>query len=61
MRDAASVRLVAYSPLVVRSAYCVSRQVPRVVNSGQGRRWSGAFSAVANYNCPTAATAKDTP
>jgi hypothetical protein len=58
MRDAASVRLVAYSPLVVRFT---PAQVPRVVNSGQGRRWSGAFSAVANYNCPTAATAKDTP
>jgi hypothetical protein len=37
MRDAASVRLVAYSPLVVRSAF-PSPQVPRVlVNSGQGR------------------------
>lgn len=57
MRDAASVRLVER---IARSS-CVSRQVPRVVNSGQGRRWSGAFSAVANYNCPTAATAKDTP
>lgn len=60
MRDAASVRLVAYSPIVVRSAFpSPGAQGPREL--GPGQVWSGAFSAVANYNCPTAATAKDTP